>query len=84
MYYLKINGKQKLKGAVDISGAKNSALPLLAVSIISKSRVIIKNIPNVTDIKTFIRLLENLGAKIKFKDSTVIIETKELNSIAQI
>lgn len=81
MHYLKINGGKKLSGSVKISGAKNAALPIIALTILSKYPVKIKNLPNVADIKTLIELLKNLGAKCEFlNDNEVIIDTSCLNS----
>ena len=81
MHYLRINGGKKLSGSVKISGAKNAALPLIALSILSKNEVIIKNLPAVSDIHTLIQLLSNLGAKCEFLDAnTVKIDPREVNS----
>ena len=67
--YLKVTGKQKLQGSVDISGAKNAALPLLTATILSKNNITISNLPNVVDINTLLNLLEMLGSSYK-KDGT--------------
>ncbi len=81
MHYLRINGGKKLSGSVKISGAKNAALPLIALSIISKNEVVIKNLPAVSDIHTLIQLLSNLGAKCEFLDAnTAKIDPREINS----
>ena len=81
MHYLRINGGKKLSGSVKISGAKNAALPLIALSILSKNEVIIKNLPAVSDIHTLIQLLSNLGAKCEFLDAnTAKIDPREINS----
>ena len=81
MHYLRINGGKKLSGSVKISGAKNAALPLIALSILSKNEVVIKNLPAVSDIHTLIQLLSNLGAKCKFLDAnTAKIDPREINS----
>lgn len=81
MHYLRINGGKKLSGSVKISGAKNAALPLIALSILSKNKVVIKNLPAVSDIHTLIQLLSNLGAKCKFLDAnTAKIDPREVNS----
>ena len=81
MHYLRINGGKKLSGSVKISGAKNAALPLIALSILSKNEVVIKNLPAVSDIHTLIQLLSNLGAKCEFLDAnTVKIDPREINS----
>ena len=81
MHYLRINGGKKLSGSVKISGAKNAALPLIALSILSKNEVVIKNLPAVSDIHTLIQLLSNLGAKCEFLDAnTAKIDSSEVNS----
>ncbi len=80
MYYLEIEGNQKLSGEVEISGAKNSALPILASTILSKNRVKISNVPQVADVKTLLKLLNNLGADSTFIDNQVEIDTKNINS----
>ncbi len=62
MDYLRIEGKRSLFGEVAISGAKNAALPLIAATILSKKPTKIENLPDVRDIKTLLKLLDNLGA----------------------
>ena len=59
-----INGMKTLKGEVSVSGAKNSVLPILAASVMSKSSVTIANIPHLHDVTTTIDLLSRMGAKI--------------------
>ncbi|NLY03594.1 MAG: UDP-N-acetylglucosamine 1-carboxyvinyltransferase [Campylobacter sp.] len=81
MQHLKIEGGHKLSGSVEISGAKNAALPLIALSILAKDSVEISNLPDVVDIKTLIKLIENLGGKTEFFDPhTATINTSNLNS----
>jgi UDP-N-acetylglucosamine 1-carboxyvinyltransferase len=80
MDYLRISKYQHLEGSIKISGAKNASLPLIAMSILSKSEFTIKNVPNVVDIKTLLKLLENLGASYKFKDNAITIDTTTLSN----
>ncbi|EAI4413899.1 UDP-N-acetylglucosamine 1-carboxyvinyltransferase [Campylobacter fetus] len=80
MDYLEIKGGKKLFGSVYISGAKNAALPLIAMSILAKNDVVIRNIPQVADIKTLIKLLQNLGAVYKFENLDLVINTTTINS----
>lgn len=80
MDYLQIKGGNKLSGKVDINGAKNSALPLLAATLLSKNPVKLTNLPNVADIHTFIKLLSILGAKCEFNDHEATINTTTLSS----
>lgn len=80
MDYLEIEGRYPLKGEVNISGAKNAALPLLALTLLSKKNVHLTNLPNVADIKTFIQLLENLGANCEIGEHEAKINTLNLKS----
>ncbi len=75
MDYLQIQGETTLSGSIAISGAKNASLPLIAMTLLSKSRVEIGNVPEVVDIKTLLKLLENLGATCKFDNHHISIDT---------
>ncbi len=64
-----IKGPNKaIKGEVDISGAKNSCLPLMAASILFKNKVILKNVPFVKDVLTMKDLLVSLGSKVELSE----------------
>ncbi len=78
MHYLDIYGGNKLSGSIKISGAKNAALPLLAATILSSKPIKITNMPEVADIKTFLKLLGNLGASYSLENNTLNIDTTTL------
>ena len=78
MDYLKTKGFDTLNGTINISGAKNAALPLIAMTILAKNRVNMKNMPHVADIKTLLKLLSNLGAKVDFAEDKIVVETSTL------
>lgn len=80
MDYLEIKGGNRLSGKVDISGAKNAALPLIAMSILGKNNTEFSNIPHVADTQTLVKLLVNLGANAKFNGSNLLIDTSTINS----
>ncbi len=63
MDYLQIKKADSLHGEIKISGAKNASLPLIAMTILAKNRVSIRNLPHVVDINTLLKLLSNLGAE---------------------
>jgi UDP-N-acetylglucosamine 1-carboxyvinyltransferase len=63
---LKITGGRKLEGQVKIGGAKNSALPAMAASLLTRDEVILENLPMVNDIITTRRLLRELGVNVEF------------------
>ncbi|BCX79429.1 UDP-N-acetylglucosamine 1-carboxyvinyltransferase [Campylobacter sp. 19-13652] len=81
MDYLEIEGGARLSGSVSISGAKNSALPLIAATLLSRTPVTLKNVPDVADIATLCKLLQNLGASCKKLDkNSLTINTSTVNS----
>ena len=59
-----INGGTTLQGDVRISGAKNSALPILAATLLAKSPMVISNVPHLHDITTTMELLGRMGVKL--------------------
>ncbi|MFA7109498.1 MAG: UDP-N-acetylglucosamine 1-carboxyvinyltransferase, partial [Sphaerochaetaceae bacterium] len=73
-----IYGKSKIKGKVKISGNKNAALPCLAASLLTTERLILKNIPEIEDVKVMISLLEECGSKVtRLEPNTYEIYSKE-------
>lgn len=72
MDYLALQGGIRLSGAINITGAKNSALPLIALTLLSKNSVSLQNLPNVVDIETFFELLRMLGCNVERLDKHVV------------
>jgi len=66
MQKLEIKGGRKISGTITISGSKNATLPILAATILTNKKVIIKNIPVVKDVITMMELLSTMGSSIKF------------------
>ena len=63
-----VTGGKHLKGRVRASGAKNAALPIMAAAILADGPVRLKNVPNLADIRTMIRLLRELGMRAERED----------------
>ena len=74
-----INGPSKLNGNVSISGAKNAALPILTASLLSSQNIELENIPELQDIKTTIKLLEEFGVRISQKEHSLICNAEKVN-----
>ena len=68
MQKLKISGGNKLVGEINISGAKNAALPILAASLLSEKNISLNNVPQLNDIATMITLLQSMGVEVIFDD----------------
>ena len=77
---LVIEGGISLKGAVTVSGAKNSVLPLLSACLLTNERCRIKNVPNLRDVITMIKILRSLGAYAEYSNGEVIVEAKTIKS----
>lgn len=78
-----IEGGRKLKGEVEISGAKNSALPILAASLLSEEESVLENVPDLKDIGTMLKLLHALGAKAHYESGTLGVKPgKNLKPLA--
>lgn len=80
MQKLVIKGGVPLHGEISVSGAKNAALPLLASALLTDEPVVFENVPELADVNTMIRLLEDLGCKIERNDHRVKIDASQVRS----
>lgn len=70
-----------LKGNVRVSGAKNSALPILAASLLGTEDIILEDVPKLKDVEIMCEVLTSLGAKVKYLDRDVIkINSANINN----
>jgi len=69
-----------LAGEVTVSGSKNAALPIIAATLLAKGKFRITNVPMITDIENMLFILEDLGAKVSFKNHVVEIDTSKVSS----
>ena len=77
MQKLEVFGANKLKGQINISGSKNASLPILAATLLSNKKIVLKNLPKVKDIETMINLLQSLGSKTKFSKQKLVIDNSK-------
>lgn len=75
MSRLIIDGNKKLAGEVNIQGAKNSALPVLAATILCKGQCVLHNCPRLSDVEICIKILRYLGCKVKREEGTLLVNT---------
>jgi UDP-N-acetylglucosamine 1-carboxyvinyltransferase len=74
---LVIEGGKRLEGVVEVSGAKNSCLPILAATLLSDEKSVIHNVPStLRDISTMLKILKNLGVKVGQDGRTITVEPK--------
>jgi len=75
-----IEGGEKLKGTVQVSGAKNAALPILVSALLAEGPCTFQNVPELMDIRTVNKLLRGFGAKVE-GTTTVRIDASHINNI---
>ncbi len=76
---LKIIGQSTLRGNIKISGAKNSALVLLAASLLTNDKIILENVPRLTDIDKMVDILKTLGVNLTNRNDQLIIDSNEVS-----
>ena len=75
-----VEGGARLHGEVEISGAKNAALKLVAASLLAPGKTILRNVPRIKDVNTMLAVLDGLGAETSFFGHTLEIDTSEIDS----
>ena len=76
-----VTGGARLAGSVRISGAKNSALKLMAASLLAPGRSVLRNVPRIQDCFTMGEVLEHLGAEVSWEDGGVAVDATHLSSV---
>lgn len=77
----KVEGGKKLSGTIKAGGSKNAAFPILAATILLSNKIILENVPNISDVTCFINILKILGANIQYIHANkLLIDTSNLNS----
>ena len=76
---LVINGLKRLKGEAAVQGSKNSALPILAATLLSGDESILHNCPNLSDVSGSVNILRYLGCEVEFCNGTLICSSRGLN-----
>lgn len=79
MARLVITGGRKLKGTIQVEGAKNAVLPIMAASLLTTEEVELNNIPNVEDIRVMAELVKSTGAKIEIEGKTLYVDATNLH-----
>lgn len=79
---IKVKGGQTLTGQVDISGAKNSAVALIPASLMaSEGKVVLEGLPEISDVKTLMSLLNDLNIKTTLDDTTLEVDASEAENM---
>jgi len=76
-----IAGGRPLRGTVQISGAKNSAIALIPAAVMAESEVILDNLPNLRDVDVYTEILGELGVKVERNGDSMRIDPKGIRSV---
>jgi UDP-N-acetylglucosamine 1-carboxyvinyltransferase len=77
-----VKGNARLKGEVTVSGSKNSALPILAATLLTDDKCVIRSVPYLRDTNTMIKILRSLGKDVEFDKGVVTVSGSTSNYIA--
>jgi UDP-N-acetylglucosamine 1-carboxyvinyltransferase len=79
---IRIHGGRPLSGSIKISGSKNSALPILAATLLTKEPCTIRRVPDLSDTNYMLQILKHLGAEVERASGTVTIAAAKIDSVA--
>lgn len=79
MSKLVIMGGKKLNGEIEIEGAKNSVLPILAATVLNGGLNVIKKCPKLKDVDIMLEILKSIGCKVWVEGDTITVDTSTLN-----
>jgi len=77
-----VHGGRKLSGTVNISGSKNSALPILAATLLTKDECVIHHVPDLSDVHYMLQILDHLGAQVERASGTVTVKAEKVTTHA--
>ncbi len=75
---VEIIGGKYLRGHINVSGAKNAAIPLVCASLLAKGKVLLRNVPRISDISDLCNIIRKLDCKVSFKGHTLLIDNTNL------
>jgi UDP-N-acetylglucosamine 1-carboxyvinyltransferase len=80
MNTLVVTGGRPLRGEIPVSGAKNSALKLMAASLLADGESVIENVPRIDDCRVMVEVLEHLGANVAWQSDVVSVDSRSVHS----
>lgn len=73
-----IEPNRELSGSIQVSGAKNAILPVMAACLLAPGKSILRNVPNLIDLKTMAHLLRVIGARVDYENGSMSIDSKDV------
>lgn len=79
MSYIQIEGGNRLCGNLQVQGSKNAVLPILSAALLHEGTTILKHVPDISDVRDTVELLQSLGCRVKWERQQLSIQTGQLN-----
>lgn len=76
-----VTGGKELQGKVEVSGAKNAVLPIIAASLLTSDKIVLEEAPDLLDVQVMSQVIESLGGKVERKGKKLHIWVKEIGNI---
>ena len=73
-----IEGTRELSGTIEVSGAKNAILPVMAACLLAPGKSVLRNVPSLIDLKTMAHLLRVLGARVVYENGMMSIDSRDV------
>ena len=73
-----IEGGRPLKGTLEVSGAKNAVLPIMAATLLTDEEVVVRNVPDLKDVHTLAEVLRRLGTEVSYEGNVLRMQVKDL------
>src|SRR5437879_13796329 len=77
-----IHGGRRLSGSIKISGSKNSSLPILAATLLTREPCVVHGVPDLSDTNYMLQILAHLGAQVERASGTVTVTADKIHCIA--
>src|SRR6202162_858659 len=77
-----IHGGRRLSGSIKVSGSKNSSLPILAATLLTREPCIVRGVPGLSDTHYMLQILMHLGAQVERASGTVSVTAEKVHSVA--
>jgi UDP-N-acetylglucosamine 1-carboxyvinyltransferase len=77
-----VHGGRRLSGGIKVSGSKNSSLPILAATLLTRDTCVVQGVPDLSDTHYMLQILMHLGAQVERASGTVSVTAEKINSVA--
>jgi UDP-N-acetylglucosamine 1-carboxyvinyltransferase len=77
-----VHGGHPLSGSIKISGSKNSALPMIAATLLTREPCVLRRVPDLSDTNYMLQILMHLGAEVERASGTVTVQADKVESVA--